>query len=926
MQHHATRFRLRFLAFAFAVGVIPLSCGDSGDDDSSADACPGGQTACGDTCVNLGTNAANCGACGNVCSTAELCVAGECTCGDGYTSCSGSCVELAFDPDHCGDCDTQCSGSQVCSQGACSADCAEGETNCDRSCVDLQTDALHCGDCDTTCASGQACANGECTCGEGGRLCGGSCVQTETDPSNCGACGVRCGEGEGCVDGSCRAAPPNQPVVTASCTEAFAEDASCTATAAGTTYYVSTSGDDAYDGRSEDSPIQTLARASEIAAQPGDRILFKCGDVWRDETLVIGSSGAECQHIVYGSYPAACTEQPRFSGSVPIVEWTQGSDGVWVADLGAGENAGRFPNGINQLFRGDRRLPLGRWPNLDDPGFEHGYSRIETNPSGDVLGDSRLPDVDWTGATLRYFSIRWLLLNLQVTSSSEGFLTLSSDLDCYDGCGSGDLGDPEQWGWGYMLTNHRATLDQQDEWYYDARSDQVFLVSGAAPADISGSVIPAGISAPESPTNDEGFRGLVELGPNMESPIHHVVIENLRVENGWRHGIATPINQVGGENSDLVVRCNTVRNVDGRGMNFATWVVDAPRGQNDGWYGGNAFLVAANVVSGANHYGIFSLLHDSTIQDNLVADTGLIENLNESGLGCDVGDANCTENGDGIDLPRYDENPIASINLTVRRNRIERAGYCGIDIFGDNVLAEENVVLDTCYSKGDCGAFRTYGATATTLRRNIIRRVISPLDGFSSNYYERFGFGLYIDTGSEVTSEGNTIEAATGYGIIYQTEGTTGDVTGNTLYGTTGRTMVFAGFDGTIESFTGNTLVATSDMRLLFTEANGTLGTSDENTFIQPYTTGYIAVEIRSDWSWRSLAEWQAASGKDMNSVDAWYTQAEGETPRAELFVNDTDEAQTIGLDRAYVDLAQQAVVGSLVLEPYTSKVLVAEE
>jgi len=45
------------------------------------------------------------------------------------------------------------------------------------------------------------------------------------------------------------------------------------------TYYVSSSaGDDDNDGLSQASPLATVARVNELSLQPGDRVLFKCGD------------------------------------------------------------------------------------------------------------------------------------------------------------------------------------------------------------------------------------------------------------------------------------------------------------------------------------------------------------------------------------------------------------------------------------------------------------------------------------------------------------------------------------------------------------------------------------------------------------------------------------------------------------------------
>src|SRR5512145_323789 len=70
------------------------------------------------------------------------------------------------------------------------------------------------------------------------------------------------------------------------------------------TYYVSTSGKDVNDGLSELKPLQTVAKVNGLDLQPGDRVLFKCGDTWHAEQLVISQSGSESAAIIFGSYPA----------------------------------------------------------------------------------------------------------------------------------------------------------------------------------------------------------------------------------------------------------------------------------------------------------------------------------------------------------------------------------------------------------------------------------------------------------------------------------------------------------------------------------------------------------------------------------------------------------------------------------------------
>lgn len=73
--------------------------------------------------------------------------------------------------------------------------------------------------------------------------------------------------------------------------------------AAGNTYYVSsTGGDDANDGMAEDRAWATLEKVNGMKFQPGDRILFKAGDVWNGSLKLRKTSGTEEAPIVFSSY------------------------------------------------------------------------------------------------------------------------------------------------------------------------------------------------------------------------------------------------------------------------------------------------------------------------------------------------------------------------------------------------------------------------------------------------------------------------------------------------------------------------------------------------------------------------------------------------------------------------------------------------
>lgn len=61
----------------------------------------------------------------------------------------------------------------------------------------------------------------------------------------------------------------------------------------GITYYVANEGSDNNDGKSKDNPFKTLDKVNSLILLPGDKVLFKSGDVWNGQLKPKGSGIAE---------------------------------------------------------------------------------------------------------------------------------------------------------------------------------------------------------------------------------------------------------------------------------------------------------------------------------------------------------------------------------------------------------------------------------------------------------------------------------------------------------------------------------------------------------------------------------------------------------------------------------------------------------
>ncbi len=97
-------------------------------------------------------------------------------------------------------------------------------------------------------------------------------------------------------------------------------------------YYVdATLGNDSNDGTSAGRPWKSLAKVHNTTFQPGDTILFKRGEVWRDNNLYIDKgAGTEGAPITFGAYGTGA--KPEINGGVDLsssAAWTQNSGNTW---------------------------------------------------------------------------------------------------------------------------------------------------------------------------------------------------------------------------------------------------------------------------------------------------------------------------------------------------------------------------------------------------------------------------------------------------------------------------------------------------------------------------------------------------------------------------------------------------------------------
>jgi hypothetical protein len=118
----------------------------------------------------------------------------------------------------------------------------------------------------------------------------------------------------------------------------------------GITYYVdAANGNDNDNGLSPSNAWKTLSKVNKESFSPGDSILFKRGETWR-ERLTIPSSGNQGAPITFGAYGGG--DKPLILGSVSkndVNDWINLGDNLWATSDGS------FPSDVGFIMFGEEK-------------------------------------------------------------------------------------------------------------------------------------------------------------------------------------------------------------------------------------------------------------------------------------------------------------------------------------------------------------------------------------------------------------------------------------------------------------------------------------------------------------------------------------------------------------------------------------------
>lgn len=159
---------------------------------------------------------------------------------------------------------------------------------------------------------------------------------------------------------------------------------------AGRAYYVDASaGKDSNDGRSPATAWRTISKVNGQSFAAGDQILFKRGEVWREQ-LRNSSGGVAGRPIIYGAYGSG--QKPSIRGSDrhdKADDWKNEGDNLWyvsgiVADPGVFVHDGTL--GVRKVEKAGLSDPWDYW-------YDSGRSRLYVWSSANPAAAGRLLEI-----------------------------------------------------------------------------------------------------------------------------------------------------------------------------------------------------------------------------------------------------------------------------------------------------------------------------------------------------------------------------------------------------------------------------------------------------------------------------------------------------------------------------------------------------
>ena len=524
-----------------------------------------------------------------------------------------------------------------------------------------------------------------------------------------------------------------------------------------------------------------------------------------------------------------------------------------------------FSQPITNFFVNNQEQIIARYPDESSP-----YLTVDAGTTNSTLNDAGLSIISSTTLNQSQVCVhtaQWCWEKSPIASSTSNSITYLNPT----------LRVPTA-NYGYFVYDHISYLTTGKEWKYDASSQKIYY------QPVTGD--------PNTFLCEASVRG---YGILLNAGVANINISNITFEKQSESGVGI----LNSTNQNIIIdNCNFAR----------------------------------QYKYGVEVHGKYAKISNSYFREI----DGLAVYLNASGTGAEVHHNIFRNNGgfrnSGIGL---------EINLTsikgayvdschIHHNDIDSAGYCGISMDGKRNLIERNIIKNAMLLNNDGAALKSFGVAS---QYNIFRNnFVSKSDGNTANTPSGSFItpAIYFDfSTNNCTIQDNTIYDRSKKGIFLNSGTNNNTVIGNVVYGGNylldfnGSPVIPTPMNGmTVKK---NILFAKDATAYILRMVDNTSGYNhgviDSNYYFQPYNSNnYTFIPPSTNWN---FSTWKSNTGYDINSKSSFVNWTLP-TSDDSLFMNQTDNIVTISLGATeFLDLDSNVVCGSIILQPYTSKILI---
>ncbi|HMQ70186.1 MAG TPA: right-handed parallel beta-helix repeat-containing protein [Ignavibacteria bacterium] len=522
---------------------------------------------------------------------------------------------------------------------------------------------------------------------------------------------------------------------------------------------------------------------------------------------------------------------------------------------------------VTNLFVNEDQMILARYPNS-------GFLKIKgtIKNSNEIFVDNNLKQKKdfWKGSVARIRTINWAYEYSVIKSFSNGTITLSNPT-VY----------PIQKNWGYYLDNNLSMLDTINEWYFSKgnSSGTIYLYP------------PRG----QNPENLFIEGSIISYGFYSSKNLSNIIIRDLHIQNQNVTGI-----WLIGKSSDIKIINCTFSGQNHCGINFLN--------------SSGKILINNCRFFNINGKAIYLLnSSDNIISNNVIDKIGIIPGYGTTG-----------------DAFSQSAMLVIGNNCNISGNNISNVGHNGINCIGSGNIIEKNVLKNILLQLNDGGAIKSYGqkSTKSVWKHNFIFNVVGNMETADEQNNQNFSIGLYLDElSNNLTVSNNTIEGSR-FSAIGTNSGFDNNFENNICYNNEVGMMFYQkSINCKNNIFKGNLIFGINadqkSIENIYYHGKNIPGIFGSNIYFN--SKGYnvfriLDVSVITDYNFE---KWKEYVNSD---YDSKLIVPENKS-YSKLYCNMSDDTVTIILGKKYnyQNVNLKNIYGSIILNPWTSDILISE-